>query len=204
LLNFENINLFISSECAEFTAKTMATHTSEPLLLVDGYNVIGAWSSLKKQCDRHGLESARYQLIETLINYTSHQGYRTQIVFDSQYQDSPGTQEAHTSCLSVYYTAFEQTADTYIEKICASQEQRSQYPRIIVATSDRAQKLTVMGYGAEWMSAQRLELEIDQSLRRIRNKQRPTKVSQGRFLVNSLDAKVQQKLNQLRHGIYQR
>ncbi len=182
----------------------MATPIPDALLLVDGYNVIGAWSCLKKECDRHGLESARYRLIETLINYTAHQGYRTQIVFDSQYQDTPGTQEAHTPCLSVYYTAFEQTADTYIEKICASRDNHTQYSRIIVATSDRAQKLTVMGYGAEWMSAQRLELEIDQSLRRIRNKQRPQKVSQGRFLVNSLDVKVQQKLNQMRHGIHQR
>ncbi|MDV3000895.1 MAG: hypothetical protein N5P05_002501 [Chroococcopsis gigantea SAG 12.99] len=179
----------------------MATPPSDALLLVDGYNVIGAWSSLKKACDRHGLESARHELVEILINYTAHQGYRTQVVFDSQYQDTPGTQEAYTPCLSVYYTAFEQTADTYIEKICAGRDRQA---RIIVATSDRAQKLTVMGYGAEWMSAQRLELEIDQSARRMRCQQRPQKVSGGRFLVNSLDAKVQQKLHQMRYGISSR
>jgi uncharacterized protein len=38
------------------------TATSGSLLLVDGYNIIGAWSSLKKIRDRDGLEAARQEL----------------------------------------------------------------------------------------------------------------------------------------------
>ena len=49
-----------------------------PLLLVDGYNIIGSWSTLKATRDRHGLEQARHELVETLINYTVHKGYKTQ------------------------------------------------------------------------------------------------------------------------------
>ncbi|MFM7877241.1 MAG: NYN domain-containing protein, partial [Microcystis panniformis] len=66
----------------------MVNSSDRSLLLVDGYNVIGSWPSLKKISDRHGLEPARDKLIETLIGYTHHQGYQTQIVFDSYLQDT--------------------------------------------------------------------------------------------------------------------
>jgi predicted RNA-binding protein with PIN domain len=174
----------------------------QSLLLVDGYNVIGAWPSLKKVCDRHGLEPAREKLIEALIDYTHHQGYQTRIVFDAYCQDTPGNHERYTSHLSVYFTAHAQTADTYIEKTCADfwRDRGASFSRIIVATSDNAQKLTVMGYGAECVSAQRLEVEVDLTGRRIKDHQRPRQTARGRFLFHSLDSKVQQKLERMRHG----
>ncbi|MGK7874617.1 MAG: NYN domain-containing protein [Xenococcaceae cyanobacterium] len=182
----------------------MPSSSPQALLLVDGYNIIGAWSCLKKTRDRHGLSSARRELVEALINYTAHQGFETQVVFDAHYQNTPSYQENHTPALSVYYTAFTQTADTYIEKICASFPRRCSppSPRLIVATSDRAQRLTVLGYGAEWMSAQRLASEVDIAACQVRRKHRPQKKSQGRFLFNSLDAKAQKRLAQLRQGIH--
>ncbi|MGH2413099.1 MAG: NYN domain-containing protein [Microcystaceae cyanobacterium] len=181
----------------------MAVSTTQALLLVDGYNIIGAWSSLKKTRDRHGLELARQELVETLINYTTHQGFEAQIVFDSQYQKTPSSQENYTPTLSVHYTAFAQTADTYIEKICASffRQYTSLPSRLIVATSDRAQRLTVVGYGAEWMSAQQLATEVETSASQVRKKQHSKQQSQSRFLFNSLDAKVQQRLAQWRKGL---
>lgn len=180
----------------------MATPSSHALFLVDGYNIIGAWTSLKRVRDKHGLEIARQELIEKLINYTAYQGYQTQVVFDSQYQNTPSSHEHYTPELSVYYTAFAQTADTYIEKICASFYRRSEaFPdRVIVATSDRAQRLTVKGYGAECISAQRLETDIESAEKQSRRKQRPQKQSQGRFLFHSLDPNVQQALTQWQKG----
>ncbi len=181
----------------------MATYHN-PLLLIDGYNIIGAWASLKKTRDRHGLEPARRELIEALVNYIAHSGYQAQVVFDSQYRKTPSSLEKHSPNLSIYFTAWAQTADTYIEKFCASffhQKSPSQ-SRLIVATSDRDQRLTVVGYGAEWMSAQRLASEIDLSGHQIKRKQRPSKRSQGRFLFNCLDAKSQERLAQWRQGSY--
>lgn len=181
----------------------MASSSPQALLLVDGYNIIGSWSSLKQVQEKNGLDSARRELVETLINYTAHQGYNTQIVFDSQYQKTPSTQEQYIPTLSVYYTAFAQTADTYIERVCASFFRQScVFSRVIVATSDYAQRLTVLGYGAEWMSAQRLGNEVEFVARKIKKKHRPRKISQGRFLVNALDAKSQEILAQWRHGNY--
>jgi hypothetical protein len=175
---------------------------SQALLLVDGYNVIGAWSELKKTRDRHGLESARQELVEVLINYTAIKGYETQVVFDAHYQRTPSYSESHTPDLSVYYTAFAETADTYIEKFCASfRYKERRHPRLIVATSDRAQRLTVVGYGAEWLSAQRLAGEVDLAVHQIQRKKRPEKKAQSRFLFNSLDPQAQQRLQQWRQGI---
>jgi len=173
------------------------------VLLVDGYNVIGAWSCLTKTRDRDGLESARNELVEALINYSAFQGYKTQVVFDAHFQDTGTYCEALTAHVSVCYTDFGQTADTYIEKFCALFRFNAEYPnqRLIVATSDRAQQLTVVGYGAEWMSCQQLAGDVELIASRMMRKQRPQKQSQGRFLVNSLDAQAQQRLAQWRRGI---
>ncbi|GBF79786.1 NYN domain-containing protein [Aphanothece sacrum] len=171
-----------------------------PLLLVDGYNIIGSWTCLKKTRDHHGLELARQELIEALINYTAHQGFHTQVVFDSQYQKTPSSLENHSPNLSIYFTAWTQTADTYIEKVCASFFRRivPSPPRIIVATSDRDQRLTVVGYGAEWMSAQGLANDVELSTRQVKQKQRSNQRTPGRFLFNCLDSKSQERLAQWR------
>ena len=49
----------------------MNTPTHSALLLVDGYNIIGSWTSLKLTRDRDGLETARQELVERLLNYTT-------------------------------------------------------------------------------------------------------------------------------------
>ncbi|NEP55703.1 MAG: NYN domain-containing protein [Symploca sp. SIO2G7] len=173
------------------------------ILLVDGYNIIGAWSGLKKTRDRYGLEVARQELIEVLVNYSAFEGYQSQLVFDAHSSNKRSCSEAVTNHLSVFYTEFGQTADTHIEKFCASYKSNRCQPRgrLIVATSDRAQQQTVLGYGAEWMSSQQLAKEVESTLRRTRSQQRPQKPARGRFLVNSLDAKSQQRLAQLRQGM---
>ncbi|NEO75148.1 NYN domain-containing protein [Moorena sp. SIO4G3] len=178
---------------------------SSPLaiLLVDGYNVIGSWSFLKNTRDRDGLLSSRQELIETLANYSAFVGYDTEIVFDAHSLNTPNSREVITNHLSVYYTDFGETADTYIEKFCASYRNKLVQPtkRLIVATSDRAQQLTVVGYGAQCISSQQLLSDVECTARRTRRKYRPQKSSRGRFLVNSLDAKAQQRLEQLRNSI---
>mgnify|MGYP006281651971 CR=1 FL=1 len=179
----------------------MSSSTAPPVLLVDGYNIIGAWSELKSLRDRD-LEAARDQLINILINYTASKGYQTQVVFDAHFQTTPKFYETPTQYLSVYYTAYGETADTYIEKCCASNSRQGKVvrQRLIVATSDRAQQLTVSGYGAEWRSARQLENDVNFAKRKTRRKQRSRQKSQGRFLVNALDPKAQKQLSKLRHG----
>jgi predicted RNA-binding protein with PIN domain len=174
----------------------------QAVLLVDGYNIIGSWSNLKEIRDRHGLEPARQELVEALINYSAFQGYETQVVFDAHSQNTPISLEVLTIHVSVCYTDFGQTADTYIEKFCASYRHNlcRSCQRLIVATSDRAQRLTVVGYGAEWMSSQQLASDVEFTARRARRKRRPQKQTRGRFLFNSLDAQAQERLAEWRKG----
>ncbi|BAY22781.1 hypothetical protein NIES2100_25440 [Calothrix sp. NIES-2100] len=182
----------------------MPRPSSQAVLLVDGYNIIGAWPCLKRTRDNSGLEAARMELVETMTSYSSFQGYDTQIVFDAQYQNSASNKEIITELLSVHYTDFGQTADTYIEKSCASlryEIAQSRISRVIVATSDRAQQLMVQGYGAEWLSAHQLCGDVEMTVCRMRNKYQSRKKSHSRFLANSIDAKSRQRLAELRMGL---
>ena len=181
----------------------MNSYSSPTIMLVDGYNIIGAWHWLKKVRDQDGLEFARIKLIETLVNYTGYKGLQAKLVFDAHYQKTPSYEEKHNSKVSVHYTAFSQTADTYIEKFCASFFQRTlpPTPRLVVATSDQAQRHTVVGYGAEWLSAQKLGHEIETTKRKAKRNYRPRQKSRGRFLMNNLDPQTQQTLSKWRYGI---
>jgi predicted RNA-binding protein with PIN domain len=174
------------------------------ILLVDGYNIIGAWPCLKKTRDHDGLEAARGELVEAMTNYSAFQGYETQIVFDAQYQNAASSREMITEFLTVHYTEFGQTADTYIEKACAGlrhQIAQCLISRVIVATSDRAQQLMVQGYGAEWLSAHQLCGEVESAVCRMRHRYQSKKQPKSRFLANAIDAKARQKLAQLRMGL---
>lgn len=181
----------------------MSSPLYDAFLLVDGYNIIGSWSELKENRDRHGLEAARDALIESLINYSPMVSYCTQIVFDAHYQKTPSYLEEYTPLVSAYYTAFAETADTYIEKFCAASRHQQEFNRplrLIVATNDRTQRSVVTGYGAECISSQRLAGDLEITTRRMRYNKRPSKKSAGRFLFHALDPIAQQRLRQLRQG----
>ncbi|MBC6453581.1 MAG: NYN domain-containing protein [Hormoscilla sp. SP5CHS1] len=173
------------------------------VVLVDGYNVIGAWTSLQKTLARHGLQAAREHLVEVLTNYSAWQGFETLLVFDAHYQNTPKTREVVMENLSVHYTEFGQTADSYIEITCAKfrDDVRKYRQRIIVVTSDQVQQVTVVGYGAECISATQLASEVASMTSRVGQHQLPAKKSSSRFMVKSLDPSTQARLAQLRMGL---
>lgn len=176
------------------------------LLFVDGYNIIGSWPQLVQLRDSDGLESARHHLAEALANYSAYQGIQTRIVFDAYTQKGASLAEVVTSDVSIHYTDFGQTADTCIERWCAQLQNRIKFSgqRLIVATSDRAQQLTVVGYGAEWMSAQRLALEVDSAVRQGRKNHRSRGFQRkSQRLGNGLKPDIQNRLKLLRAQLEQ-
>ena len=177
----------------------------QAVLLIDGYNMIGAWPTLRDARDLTGLEAARSKLVEALVNYSAFKGFDSRVIFDAYGQQNPSTQESITQNLAIHYTSFGQTADSYIEKACARfrSDLRKFEQRLIVATSDRAQQLTVVGYGAEWMSAQQLAAEVEDVGQRVKRHQRPPKKSPNRFLAHSLDPLAKERLARLRLGLRQ-
>lgn len=178
----------------------MASPSPQALLFVDGYNIIGACPRLSKKRDRHGFDAARHGLIENLTGYSAFQGYDTKLVFDAYNQGNRTPEDRVTDLLAICYTNPQQTADTYIEQACAQfrNDLRKFSQRLIVATSDQAQKLTVIGYGAEWISAQRLLNDIKQVQQRVQQKKRATNARSKRFLSNGLEPSVLKQLEQLR------
>ncbi|MBT9316944.1 NYN domain-containing protein [Leptothoe spongobia] len=176
---------------------------SQAILLVDGYNVIGAWPDLIELRDFQGLNAARVSLAETLANYSAYQGFETLLVFDAYGQRQSHRVEKFTQHLAIHYTSFGQTADSYIEISCAKfrDDVRKFEKRLIVATSDRAQQLTVVGYGAEWMSAAQLNADVNLSAQKVKHRQKPQKQSKQRFLSKSLNPDTQAKLARLRSNL---
>jgi uncharacterized protein len=197
----------MSPSDADLSAMPRRSALPQAILLVDGYNMIGAWTSLKEIRDRQGLEEARRELAHSLVSYSAYQDFDTRVVFDAQYQDTPSSQEVVSGSVTICYTDFKQTADTYIEKTCAlfRKDWRKFEQRLIVATSDRAQQLTVVGYGAEWMSAQRLLTEVELAelrvSRRRRSEQKKGRTMSGRFLSSGLDPAARERLARLRDEI---
>lgn len=137
-------------------SQTTITHKPE-CLLVDGYNVIHAWSSLKSLVPGH-LDVARTKLIEAMCNY---QGYKQCIlilVFDAyKVKGNPGMVEKYDN-IYIIYTKEAQTADAYIERV--TQTLNKDYS-ILVATSDALEQLIVVGQGARRISSRELEEEVE-------------------------------------------
>ncbi|NER81430.1 MAG: NYN domain-containing protein [Leptolyngbya sp. SIO1D8] len=184
----------------------MKSSSDLALLLVDGYNVIGAWPQLTQLRDHESLESARHHLVEALTNYSAYKGFKTRVVFDAYAQETPGLKEAVTEDVSIHYTDFGQTADTCIEKWCAQLRHQIRFSdqRLIVATSDQAQRLTVTGYGAEWMSAQRLASEVSAAVRQRQKSHRSKGFnSKAQRLSSGLKPEVQDRLKSLRTKLEQ-
>lgn len=126
-------------------------------LLVDGYNVIHAWSELK-EIAQDNLDAARSRLIDIMCNY---QGYKKCIlilVFDAyKVKDNLGTTEKYHN-IYIAYTKEAQTADMYIER--ATHELANKY-NITVATSDALEQLIVLGQGGKRISSRELKLEVE-------------------------------------------
>lgn len=180
----------------------MSNSMKRAVLLVDGYNMIGLWPKLQASHYSKGLETARRDLAEILVNYSTVEDLETKLIFDSQHQYTPKVKETVSNNLSVHFTDYGQTADTFIEKFCATYRHqfKSSGQRLIVATSDRVQRLTVSGYGAELMSAQQLAHAVEHIARRYHRRHKSGKQTSGRFLFSSLDAEAQQRLIKMRMG----
>ena len=132
------------------------TRSQEEYLLVDGYNIIFAWDSLKELAQVN-LDSARGRLMDILSNY---QGYRRMhliLVFDAyKVKGNPGSTVRYHN-IDVVYTKEAETADQYIEKVTHEIGRRH---HVRVATSDGLEQLIIMGAGAVRVSARELQEEV--------------------------------------------
>lgn len=135
------------------------------LLIVDGYNMIGAWPELVRLKNQDRLEDARDLLLQRLSNYAKYEGIAVMVVFDAQLV--PGITQRYTKYqLDVIFTEEGETADTYIEKVAG--ERNNLLTQVTVATSDLAEQWVVFSQGALRTSARELYQTLEKNDKNIR------------------------------------
>ncbi|MEC3617335.1 ribosome-dependent mRNA decay endonuclease Rae1/YacP [Bacillus stercoris] len=133
------------------------------ILLVDGYNMIGAWPQLK-DLKANSFEEARDVLIQKMAEYQSYTGNRVIVVFDAHLVK--GLEKKQTNHrVEVIFTKENETADERIEKL--AQALNNIATQIHVATSDYTEQWAIFGQGALRKSARELLREVEAIERRI-------------------------------------
>lgn len=136
------------------------------VLLVDGYNVIGAWPELAR-LKAKDLETARNQLVEWMAEYQSYTGYRVVVVFDAQYVRAK-ERKYKKNKVEIVFTKEDETADEYIEQKAI--EYKNVKTQVMVATSDYTEQWAIFGQGALRISARELVFEIKEMTHQITRK----------------------------------
>ena len=127
----------------------------KPLLLVDGYNVIGAWERVRREHLTH--EEAREALLHLLADYAGYSGQEIIVVFDGYKSGRRVRSEDTVSGVRVVFTMQGETADNYIESVC---DRTPRYREVRVATSDGVEQTVTMGRGAVRISSRELLIEL--------------------------------------------
>ncbi|EST89319.1 NYN domain-containing protein [Vagococcus lutrae] len=136
------------------------------ILIVDGYNMIGAWPELVKLKNQDKLSDARDLLLFELSNYGKFRGIEIVVVFDAQFV--PGIQQTYQEFeLTVVFTKKDETADSYIERVAG--EWAARFVQITVATSDLAEQWLVFSKGALRKSAFELYKDMRETKESIRD-----------------------------------
>jgi len=132
-------------------------------ILVDGYSVLHQWPRLRKIAGR-SLETRRNALLALLERYADHGNRRVTVVFDAYAAKHKPETAGRPRGVEVIYSGSGKTADDVIERMVGEAERRS---LILVVTSDNIERQVVETLGAQSVSAELFELEVDAELREL-------------------------------------
>ena len=127
-------------------------------LIVDGYNVIHAWPSLKRLVSGASLEAARDELIRRLAVLGMISGEEVTVVFDAHHSAAMSNSEETVDGVRVIFSRKGHSADHVIERIAYQTSGSGDY--LTVATSDRFQRDLVRGVGGAVITALELERRV--------------------------------------------
>lgn len=130
----------------------------KPLLIVDGYNVIGCWTEAERGA--WPLDACRDRLMHLLQDYSGYSGEEVVLVFDGYQSDRTTDTEEDWDAIRVVYTKRGETADSYIERLVA---QTPRYRQVRVATSDGLEQSQVLSTGASRLTSRELLRELRQA-----------------------------------------
>ena len=131
--------------------------SGEDYVIVDGYNVIFAWDTLR-ELSEHNIDSARGKLMDILSNYQGYMNCHLIVVFDGyKVKDNKGERFPYDD-IEVVYTKEGETADAHIEKLT---HEIARKHKVTVVTSDGLEQIVTMGHGAILMSSRDFKLEVE-------------------------------------------
>ena len=167
------------------------------VLLVDGYNIIGAWEELN-YLKRKDISLARDRLLEILIEYKAYSGERVIVVFDALYVKGMESKQSIND-VEVIYTKEDETADECIERLV--QSLKNVKNQVYVATSDYLEQRTIFSRGALRKSARELLIEINEMDTNIKGQiEQQSKENPKITVFSETEEKVLQKLEKWRRG----
>ena len=167
--------------------------TKEEYLLVDGYNIIFAWSELKELAEDN-LDSARSKLLDYLSKYQGIREFQIIAVFDAYRVQRHHEEIIDYDNIHVVFTREAQTADQYIERFAHDNQKKY---NITVATSDGLQQIITRGAGCSVMSARELKEEIERTNERVIQAYREKQAVDLNYLKDALSVETKQQMNEL-------
>ena len=167
----------------------------KPLLIVDGYNIIGAWR--EAETAKWSMAESRDRLLHLLQDLSGYTGEEIILVFDGYQSERRVRTEESFGGVTQVYTKHGETADSYIERRVA---QTPKYREVRVATSDGLEQSQILSTGATRLTAPERLREISQ-LRREGLQAHKSKASLQRHpLMASLDPDQLEELERFRRG----
>ncbi|MBR5345783.1 MAG: NYN domain-containing protein [Clostridia bacterium] len=167
----------------------------KPLLIVDGYNVIGAWP----EAERAGwsVEESRDRLLHALQDYGGYSGEDIVLVFDGYQSDRRLRTEETYGPVTQIFTPRGETADSCIERMVA---ETPRYRTVRVATSDGLEQSQVLSTGATRLTSRELLRELRQTRKQGLQEQNRPGVQAGKNIGDHLPESLVERLEKMRRG----
>ena len=167
----------------------------KPLLLVDGYNIIGAWREAKKAA--YSIDESRDRLFALLQDYAGYTGEEVVLVFDGHHSARKTRSVDKLKHASVVFTKQGETADSYIER---QVHLAPKYRLVRVATNDGLEQSQILGNGATRMTANELIIALNDLRSKEREKRETALLTQRNPLSAHLTHEQLETLEQLRRS----
>ena len=146
-----------ASDDVKYKRRDVPKYEKPDYLLIDAYNVIFAWDSLKAIAETD-IEGARQALINILCNYQGYRKCELILVFDAYKVKGNSGEVERVNNINIVYTKEAETADMYIEKVS---HKLAKNHLVRVVTSDYSEQLIILGNGAFRVSSREFQNEVE-------------------------------------------
>ena len=167
----------------------------KPLLVVDGYNVIGAWELAAKK--GWSFEECREQLTVRLEEYAAFHGCEVILVFDGTRSERLLRSHETRGAVEIVFTRHGEIADQYIERLCDGQPR---YREVRGATSDNVEQTVILGRGATRLPSRELLREMAQAHAAQRDQISRLPAAKSNMLISRLPKPQRDALEKMRRG----